>query len=389
MAFVRRLAWSFGAASLFLAPVGCGSSEPEVVAVERVPLTGKMVVVKRAKPKQYVATTDGKMRAHGEFKATTGSVKAEDTVDNELYCLVHSGKDDFWIKADDLVGFEESKKYFEEMLAESPRSYDAYTIRAQVAMETGHPERAVADLTEAVKVKSNATAPFFLRAASYEMLGDHAKAQLDYEKALKLEPSNMQAFLGKARCLAELGHSERALVDLDAALKFNPKSVACYVQRAQIWAGRGEHPAAQLDFDRAIEADPHSVDVFVARGQYWLTRKMFDKALADFLTALKGDGERIAALSHAATLLAAGPNVKLRDAKKAGDLAAKAVELTGRKDPAALDALAVTQAAAGQFDEAIKNQKAALEDPVYVKHHGELAKKKLALYGSKLPYTVE
>jgi tetratricopeptide (TPR) repeat protein len=51
----------------------------------------------------------------------------------------------------------------------------------------GDAERAVADLTEVVK--ANATQPFFLRAASYEMLGDFAKAQIDYEKAMKLEPS--------------------------------------------------------------------------------------------------------------------------------------------------------------------------------------------------------
>jgi Tfp pilus assembly protein PilF len=385
----RRNLCSVGAMAVLLgAIVGC-ASEPEPVVVERVSLTGKMIVVKRQKPTQYVMTSDNKFRAHGEFQVCSGQCRAEEKVGDDVYCLIHSGKDDYWLRADDVIDFELAKNWFDGQLNDSPRSYDPFIIRAQVAMETGHPERAISDLNEAAKIKSNTPQPLFLRAKCYEMLGDFAKAQQDYERILKIETGNLKAFLGRARCLLELDQTDRALMDLDRALKVDPRNSACYVMRAQIWSKRGEHTAAQIDFQRAIESDAHAIDVYVARGQYWLSQKNFDFALADFLQALKDDSEQTTAMSHSAILLASGPNTKYRDVKKAGLLAAKACELTGRKDPLALDALATATAAAGQFDDAMRHLKAALDDPIYAKANSDTAKKKLALFKNKMPYTMD
>ena len=66
--------------------------------------------------------------------------------------------------------------------------------------------------------------------------------------------------------------------------------------------------------------------------------------------------------------------------------ATKACELTSWKNPGYLDTLSVASAEVGDFEQAIRWQRKALEDPAYVKEEGGNAKQKLALFGKQQPF---
>ena len=65
---------------------------------------------------------------------------------------------------------------------------------------------------------------------------------------------------------------------------------------------------------------------------------------------------------------AADPDRKLRDVNKAIELAERAAGLTGYKDAAILETLAVTYAVAGRFDRAITTAQSALNLPSAVQN---------------------
>jgi hypothetical protein len=86
-----------------------------------------------------------------------------------------------------------------------------------------------------------------------------------------------------------------------------------------------------------------------------------------------------------AYLAAAGPD-GVRDGKRAVEYAARACELSGRKDPDHIDTLAAAYGEAGDFDKAIEYQKEALSFPAFEKADGKGGRERLELYARRQPY---
>ena len=78
-------------------------------------------------------------------------------------------------------------------------------------------------------------------------------------------------------------------------------------------------------------------------------------------------------------------SAKVRDGKKAVENAAKACELTSWKGAYYLATLAGAYAEAGNFDDAVKWQKRALESAQYQKEEGDQARQRLKLFEDRKP----
>lgn len=388
MSLLRRIPFCLIAGFAF-GSLGCmGSSEP-VVEVEKTSWVGKHVVAKRLKTKKYLFTADGQQRSAGELTSYLGLVKAEEKKNDNDFLLVRIGREEFWVEQDDMCLLDEANAYFDSVLNESAKAYEPRVLRAAVNIESGRPEKAFDDLNEAHRVKPNVHFPLTMRAKAFEMMGEYTKAYADYDKVLKFDNNNLMVFLGRARVMHAMGKTDFALIDLDAAIKCDPNCIPAYLARAEIWELRKEDQAAQQDFDQAAAMAPTDPDVPTAKGQYWLRKKNYAKAIAEFDSALKLEPEHVKALIGKSLVLAAGSDMQWHDSAKAVELSNKACEVTGWKDAAAIDSLGVAHAANGNFSEAGKFVKQALDDPLYSKKHGEQAKKRLALFQNNLPFTME
>jgi len=114
----------------------------------------------------------------------------------------------------------------------------------------------------------------------------------------------------------------------------------------------------------------------------------YDKAVERYTKDIRLNPSDPDASNALAWLLATWPMDEGRDGKRAVELATKACELSNWKDAACLDTLAAAQAECGDFKQAIKWQKKAIELGVS-KGELEKARLRLKLYGEGKPYRDE
>lgn len=108
--------------------------------------------------------------------------------------------------------------------------------------------------------------------------------------------------------------------------------------------------------------------------------------MSDYAEAIRLDPKYASAINNRAWLWATSKVDRCRNGKVAVEEATKACELTGWKNPGYIDTLSCAYAEIGDFEQAIRWQKKALEDPAYQKDESENAQVKLTLYGKKQPF---
>jgi tetratricopeptide (TPR) repeat protein len=88
---------------------------------------------------------------------------------------------------------------FSEALKLKPDDAGIYERRAYVEMKTNDYDKALADYSEAIKLKPNEVKYYLLRAYIYETKDDIKSSMADTEAALKLGPNNQEAKSRKSR----------------------------------------------------------------------------------------------------------------------------------------------------------------------------------------------
>lgn len=167
-----------------------------------------------------------------------------------------------------------------------------------------------------------------------------------------------------------------------------------YAERAYEWLCKGNCANALKDYDAAVRLKPENAAFLNSRGFTWHMKGIGeedrpvceDRALSDYAAAIRIDPKYASAINNRAWLLATSKVDRCRNGQVAVEEATKACELTQWKNPGYLDTLSVAYAEVGDFEQAIRWQKKALEDPVYAEEEGRNAKKKLALFGKKQPF---
>lgn len=158
-----------------------------------------------------------------------------------------------------------------------------------------------------------------------------------------------------------------------------------YTNRAEAWLHTGRPEKAVEDLSEVVKRRP-GPSAFNSRGVARAEAGDYPGAAADYAAALAGDPDGGYVLNNLAWLLATCPDDKVRDGKRAVELATKACERTGWKLANNVDTLAAAHAEAGDFEQAVKYQKQALDDRAFAATAGAAARDRVKLYAAGKPY---
>jgi len=380
---VRRIS-HLAAVGMTLAAVFGLSFPVELTAAER-SWEGKTVILTRSGVSlQAPEGKDIAPKTAGAAKDLMFQVKKEE----KDRLLLDSRRQHGWADKADAVPFDQAVDHFTKELTRDPKNSYALTARGLVLSMGKDPDKAVADFDRAIALDPKATLAYYHRANIAYGKARYDQALADYNAVIEQDPGFDWAYHVRGWIYYRRQDYDRALADYQTAIKLVPTETVFYRDRGNIALARKKYDDALADYSKSIELDPTYVVPWNLRGRTWEAKKEYARARADYEKAVELAGKQPGfAGNHTALamLLAACPDVTVRDGKKALEAAQRAYELA--KGPAELATLAAAHAELGEFDRAVEwQQKAVAAAP---KGLSDQYRERLKLYQNMKPYRLE
>jgi tetratricopeptide (TPR) repeat protein len=277
---------------------------------------------------------------------------------------------------------------FDEPRGKEPLDAAGFYKRGYERCQRGEYDKAIEDFDAALRLDPKNEDAYCGRGSTWLKKGEYDKAFKDYAEAMKLNPKNKYALMGRGNALGIVGQYDKAAKDFDEVIRLDPKSEYAFYGRGNVWYYKGKYDKAYKDFDEAIRLNPKYAKAFLGRGGARIGKGDYSEAVKDFDEAIQLEPRSAWGYSGKALILASCPIDKYRDGKKAVELALKACELQEGMDASFWAILAAAYAETGEFSEAVKWQKKALDDKNFIEYIGEEARECLNLYEQKKPYRI-
>jgi tetratricopeptide (TPR) repeat protein len=201
------------------------------------------------------------------------------------------------------------------------------------------------------------------------------------------DPKDAEGYLRRGDEAYRKRDYDKALKAFDEAIRLDPTNALAFSCRGAVRFSKKEYDRAIADLDEAIRLAPGKPSSgYYIRGAAWYLKKDYAKWVKDLDKAISLNPDDPEALNSRAWAAATCPDAKYRDQAKALKYAKRSCELNEWKNPFYLGTAAAAYAVNGDFDNAVKWQRKALEDPFYQKECGLEGRKMLKLFEQKKPY---
>ena len=100
-------------------------------------------------------------------------------------------------------------RIYEEVLREKPNQFDALHLLGVIALQTGHPERAIELIGKAIALRPDYADAHYNRGLALQDLKRSDDALTSYDRAIALKPDYAEAYWNQSLCLLLLGRFEQ------------------------------------------------------------------------------------------------------------------------------------------------------------------------------------
>ncbi len=281
---------------------------------------------------------------------------------------------------------------FDAAIHLNPGEASYYDARGFYYHVHGRYDDAIRDFSAAIHLQPRVATYYVNRASTYRSKQEYDRAIADYTKSFELRPQTYDALALRGDVYAQKGEYAKAIADYDTAIRQQPDNANYYVGRARVHARSGNDHQALADFTRGMAHKPDRVTLvllYLGRGDSHRRTKDYLRSRADYEAALRLAPRNALVQNQLAWLLATCPNARMRDGPRAVGLARQACERSAWRKPEFLSTLACAYAETGNFREAARWQKKALEVPTAAKASAQLDRDRLTLFEKGKPFRDE
>lgn len=259
-------------------------------------------------------------------------------------------------KADeeDIVGYE-------TRIREDPAYAALHADVAVLYLEIGKPQGAVDHFGAVVRLQPASAVAVYNLGTALEAAGRFDEASAEYAKAIALDPAYAAAHVNLGNLQLRAGRLADARGEYEAAVRLDPASADAHNNLGRVLLLGGDRARASAEIAEALRLRPAYAEARFNAGELRREAGQWPAAVEEYAKAIEIRPDWAPCLARLAWVLSTAPDPAVRDGARAVPLASRAVDLTGRSDLDALDALAAAYARAGRFRDAESTAVAALK----------------------------
>lgn len=286
--------------------------------------------------------------------------------------------------------FREDILGYETVLRRTPDDVSLHDDVALLHLAVRQVDSAIAHFSESTRLAPGVAATHFNLGTALAAAGRRQEAIDQFQRALQIEPAYAYAHNNLGSLLLARGELDEARSHFTRAIAIDPQYAEARNNLGRLLAYDGLTTEAAEQLTRALAIKEDYAEAHFNLARVLLTQDRVADAIAHYRRAVALLPEWLPALDGLAWTLAADPRPGARNAGEAVALAERAVSITKRDDPAALDVLAAAYAAAGRFDEAVTSatRAADLAQGISPNAVADITAR-LALYRQRQPYVDE
>jgi len=222
----------------------------------------------------------------------------------------------------------------------------------------------------------------------YAKTGNLEQVTSHFAAAARLTPASAPALYNVGTARFAQGKREEARSDFLKAIELDPGYANAYRSLGIVLQSEGKIEEAAGYYRQAIQRAPTDAIAHHNLGMLLQVQGKFAEAVGEYRDALRIDGDYVDALIDLAWALATSSDPGSRQPEEALRLAQRGAQLTRPQTSVALDVLAATFAAAGQFDQAVTTAESALTLAVTAKDDRSVREigQRLDLYRQRMPF---
>ncbi|HEU4509157.1 MAG TPA: tetratricopeptide repeat protein, partial [Pyrinomonadaceae bacterium] len=235
-----------------------------------------------------------------------------------------------------------------------------FLSRGKVAFEAQRFSDAVAEFRKAVAAKPDSVTARVNLGAALTQVGDLGGAAEQFEEAIRIEPGKANAHYNLAVLLARQNKHEQAIVRVRSALSIDSGDLSARYLLAQELLKLERLDEALVEFTRVVQADPNNESALLEQVKLLYRKARFEEALEALEKGHVQNPQKGRTIVMLAYLLAALPELQLRDGARAVELAQAVYKTTGALQHGVLVAMALAEA--GRCSEAADLQRGLIAD---------------------------
>lgn len=171
-------------------------------------------------------------------------------------------------------------------VSEENLSVEELFERGFIRAGEGDLDGAIADYSEAIRLKPDFAEAYNNRGIAKYEKGDYAGAMIDHDMMIRLQPDD-GAYNNRGLVKAAAGDWAGALADYDMALRLNPESSEAYNNRGIAKGSSGDPEGAIADLSEAIRLRSDDANAYNNRGLARTDVGDYDGAAADLDEAIR------------------------------------------------------------------------------------------------------